>query len=242
MDSETPQKERSDRHGFEGSDYTIYPTSDKYKSTQPWIIENYEEKGAFSYEQKRNLSDQFGLDQNLIDRLSLYIGNCLDVDTAASFYSLTKSKAVAKGHTLVRRALRDLEAGKLDDEVRPALNDLSGIFFDGPEGKDAASLIADKMADLKLTLKALMQVPNAIASEVPDDKRATRDSRRILVVEHCCYVWEDAGRKISYTTFPSNAAGDQRGGKLFDLINAVVEMVTLPSQKKKSWRNSPSRC
>lgn len=231
MTSHTPKAAEPQQCGSIESDCTIYPTSDQYKTTLPWIIRDYKERGAFSGEQKRRLSEQFELDPDLTDLLSLYIGNCLDIETSAGFYSLTKSSAVGRGRTLVRTALRALKAGKSDDEVRPMLSAITGIFLDSPDGEDAASLIADKTADLKSTLRRLLENLDAVASKLPDDKRAGRDSRRILVVEHCCYVWEDSGRKITYTTFPANGAGDQRGGKLFDLIHSVVELVTHPNRR-----------
>ncbi len=226
----TKPKEQEGRASLD-SDYTIYPTSDGYKSTLPWIIKDYEEKGAFSSEQKQGLSEKFNMDPKLTDLLSVYVGNCLDIETSVGFYSLTKSTAIKRGRAKARVALRHLKAERSDDKVRPMLDDISGIFSDSPEGKDAASLIADETADLKSTLETLMKTPGAIASKLPDDKRAGRDSRRILIVEHCCYVWVDSGRKITYTTLQDSRTGDRRVGHFFDLVNSVVEMVTHPSQK-----------
>lgn len=214
----------------EAGDYTIFLVSDGYKRTLPWIIKDYEEKGAFTGEQKLILSERFNLCSELVDLLSLYVGNCLDTETSVGFYKLTKSKAVQRGHEVVRRALRDLKAGKTDEKIRSMLADISGIFSSSPKGMDVERLIANENADLKVTLESLLQTLDAIALTVPDDKRTGRDSRRILIVEHCCYVWEDAGHKITYTTFPDRAPHDRRGGQLFNLIDTVVKMVTQPSQ------------
>jgi len=52
--------------------------------------------------------------------------------------------------------------------------------------------------------------------------------RREYVVRSCCYVWEDAGRKVTYTTVSHEPGEPQRRGELVEFVNAVVPLVTDP--------------
>ena len=229
MPKSTMELAQIDANKTTSDDYTMYLTSDGYKLTLPWIIKDYEEKGALTSEQKRDLSERYGLDGALVDLLSLYVGNCLDVGGAIRFYPVTKSSAVKKGREAVRRALKQLKKGRSDEEVRADLAEIRSVFAEDTSGPVAETLIADKTLDLRSTLEKLMRIPDMIASKEPDDKRGIRDLRRISLVEHCCYIWEDAGRKITYSTVPSNRPGNQRVGKLFELITEVIGMTTKPS-------------
>lgn len=61
----------------------------------------------------------------------------------------------------------------------------------------------------------------------PRDKRETRDERRLKVVESCCYIWLDAGRKLTFTSYFAETRNQKRTGPLLELIKAVVKLVTV---------------
>lgn len=61
----------------------------------------------------------------------------------------------------------------------------------------------------------------------PRDKRETRDERRLKLVESCCYIWLDAGRRLTFTSYFYKAPDQKRTGPLLELIKAVVKLVTL---------------
>ena len=61
----------------------------------------------------------------------------------------------------------------------------------------------------------------------PRDKRETRDERRLKVVESCCYIWLDAGRKLTFTSYFYKTRDQKRTGPLLELIKAVVKLVTV---------------
>jgi len=62
----------------------------------------------------------------------------------------------------------------------------------------------------------------------PQDKRRVLDARRLTVIESCCYIWLDAGRRLTFTTRGDKPSRDQRDGPLVNLIQTVIEMVTTP--------------
>lgn len=65
----------------------------------------------------------------------------------------------------------------------------------------------------------------------PHDKRKVQDVRRVAVIESCCYIWLDAGRRLTFTTCSERLNPDQRSGPLITFIQTVIGMVTAPSCK-----------
>ncbi|WP_026758873.1 hypothetical protein [Sediminimonas qiaohouensis] len=64
----------------------------------------------------------------------------------------------------------------------------------------------------------------------PLDKRKVADDRRLSVVESCCYIWLDAGRKLTFTTRADKLKPEQqREGELIRFIQTAVSMVTTPT-------------
>lgn len=57
------------------------------------------------------------------------------------------------------------------------------------------------------------------------DKRRARDVRRNIVCTSIFNSWDESGRKLSYSTDPLTS---ERGGRLFDFVNAVVECISDP--------------
>jgi hypothetical protein len=80
------------------------------------------------------------------------------------------------------------------------LKNISGSYSENADSKHLVASIFDKTIDLRPVLEELLRRPGAAVDKTPDDKRLLQDSRRILVVEHCCYIWQDAGRPLTVTT------------------------------------------
>lgn len=57
------------------------------------------------------------------------------------------------------------------------------------------------------------------------DKRLTTDIRRTIVCVTIFNFWDEAKRKLTYTTAPATS---ERGGELIDFVNAVVLCMTDP--------------
>ncbi len=106
------------------------------------------------------------------------------------------------------------DTGTLIDEIRHELARLEPV-----------------VDNLKGKIAQLMNTPGGAAELVPDDKRKSVDMRRQLVVQSCCHIWMDAGRKVSYTTKSHDPGAPQRSGPLIAFIQAVVGFVTIPSKE-----------
>jgi hypothetical protein len=81
---------------------------------------------------------------------------------------------------------------------------------------------------LEARIDILALIEHGVAEIKPDDKRTASDMRREHVVRSCCYIWEDAGRAVSYTTMSHGLPHQRRGGKLIELVHLVTQNVTAP--------------
>lgn len=214
----------------------LHIQDDDLMRTVPWRIRDYEERGALSDEQKQDLGNRFALSPALVDELSLLVGNSLDVESIVCLMPVSRDKAVARaGKRLDRAAKRAsrmrVEHAALIDALAPLRTDFdnSGLA-EGllQELKDDLSGIAALLAGLEDRIDQIMAIPNGAAEIRPDHQPSIADRRRTNVVRSCCYVWEDSGRPVSYTTRPDRVRAPQRTGMLIDLVNAVVPMVTDP--------------
>jgi len=221
-------KTRATSPEAESDNFTLYPTGDNHKISLPWIIKDYDEKGALSTEQKQELCDRFNLDAELIDKLSIYVGNCLDTDSSLVFYSLTKSRSTEKALKLIRKGLRHLKAGVPDEHVRKMFKDTSAVFAQSEEDMQLVAAIFNEREELKEVLKKLLHRPGALSVTRPDNAKKIHDTRRIEVVNSCCYVLKDAGRPLSVTTASDGSAGGTRRGEVIELIKMIIGMVTSP--------------
>ena len=208
-------------------DFTIFPTGGERHDALPWIIKSYEQ-GAFSDEQKKEICHRFTLELAQVETLSSYIGNCLDIETSLGFYPLNKARATAQGKAALRKALRYARAKSPKEAIQPLLENLSSIFAQNRRTNELLASLDFTSSDFQATLEELVYAADVIALRVPMDRRTLRDARRIEVVEHCCYVWHEAGRRLAVTTDSSQTYRPQRSGELIDFIQWVIRLVTAP--------------
>lgn len=215
----------------------LFIHTDGIKTSVPWRLADYEEKGALSEENMAMLAERFGLSRPGLERLSLYVGNSLDIE---SLVNLT----TVRGDVAVARASPDLEeAARLAKRVEQNLAKMFAIVE--PLSDEVALHDQQKraLATAKIRIQEAREsaiglhdaIDQAIklpgsAAKISPDKRRIRDGRRIGVVESCCYAWHDEGRKVSYTT-RADRLTDRRGGTLIKFIQAVVLIVTDPPTK-----------
>ena len=214
----------------------LHIQDDELMRTVPWRLRDYKERGALSDRQKQELGARFDLSAELVDELSLLVGNSLDVDSIVCFMPVSRNKAVARAGKRLGRAaslasrIRHDHAA-LIDALAPLRTDFdnSGLA-EGllQELRDDLAGIAALVAGLEIRIDQIMAIPNGAAEIAPDDRRRVPDRRRTNVVRSCCYIWADSGRPVSYTTRPDRVRAPQRTGMLIDLVNAVVSMVTDP--------------
>ncbi|WP_306131504.1 hypothetical protein [Roseivivax marinus] len=106
--------------------------------------------------------------------------------------------------------IRPLPDGPLRANVRKKLGELAVQIA---EVKDTYDLAPDDSSS------------RTEVDVVPGDLRNVLDGRRVHVVRECFYVWEDAGRAVTYTTDASREAWDQIRGPLVEFVRAVVGKV-----------------
>ncbi|ANT61919.1 hypothetical protein AYJ57_15795 [Salipiger sp. CCB-MM3] len=228
------------QHPAYEADYTIYPNIDGIRTSAPWRLGDYLERGMLSEAMIYHLSDHFALAEQLVRSLSVMLGNCLDDDgSAIVLVEVNRAQAIAAGQKELRRLLRGAKRGGLSlSEVRDGLASLSTVFAKTP--RDASLLpkalstlaeAANFTDDIFTSIARLLDVPGAAAVLVPRDKRKVMDKRRQYVIESCCHVWLDDGRPLTYTTVSDGSKRGQRHGPLIEFIQAVVRMITQPSSE-----------
>ena len=214
----------------------IYAHDYEYIKKVPWRIGDYGERGIFTEEQKAQLALRFDLTPELVDELSLLVGNNLDADSLTKQVKASKEKSTARGAKRLEDAAKHARKlrhhhSKLNEQLQTL-----GTDFD-PSGRAAGRLeklradvaqVDEVLQGLEAQIDALKGIPDSVAARVPDDKGETLDGRRKYVVFSCCYIWRDAGHRVSYTTDPSSVSGSTRKGPLIDFVNAVVRRVTDP--------------
>lgn len=218
-----------DQQGF-------YIHDDTLQRTAPWIIRDYKELGALSEAQKAEIAAQFDLEPEIVQELSVLVGNSLDTSSVVSLVKVSRRTAVSRGRKRLEEAAR--LARRMNADHAAIQNHLSGLSTEFDAAQLAAPLLAalrDNLAaigptvtDLEGWIDELAGIDHGLASIEPDDKRRARDMRREHVVRSCCYIWEDAGRIVGYTTVSHEPGAPQRRGTLIDLVNTVIRLVTDP--------------
>lgn len=207
-------------------DYSIYPHRDHVtQEAIPFILGDYGDDGVFSEQQISELADRHNLSEAQLRELSQLVGFSLDIDTHANLIRITRSK--------VQRRLNSSRLPKIRSDTSLDAKEANALFkslglavsvvedFDDSERHEASETAATEPPS-KVTFISLDKARRVLQ---PDDRRKERDSRRLLVVESCCYVALDAGWPITYTT-DSSVEKNQRGGRLIALIKDVIAMVS----------------
>jgi len=232
-------------------DFAIYPHRDHITvAAIPFNLNDYGDRGAFSEEQIQTLSGRHSLSMEQIRELSRLVGYALDNDSQVSLVTISRATAA--------RRMSDRKLGKrardrqLDAAEANALFDGFGFDVRVAEEINISRTNSGDSIRLKMHGKDVSFVSLNEAQRIlqPDDRTKERDSRRILVVESCCYVALDAGWPVTYTS-DSKVEKNQRGGRLINLIKDVIAMVsdnariasvhTLKDDIERIWRRFAMR-
>ena len=201
-----------------------------------WITRDYQEKGALTDTTKAQIVEQFDLEPRLVDELSILVGNSLDEESEVSLTKVTREKAVMRGRKRLEDAARLAKRMKTDNAaIQAHLSRLQPYFDDSGRAAPRLASLQEELASIQSVLGGLeariddlAMIEHGVAEIEPDDKRSARDTRREHVVRSCCYIWEDAGRPVSYTSKSSGPKHQRRGGPLVDLVQIVTQNVTDP--------------
>ena len=220
-------------------DYSIYPRMDDRPANYGWRIGSYDERGVLSVEQIDLLEQQSGLPREVLERCSIELGNCLENDAAINVVEVRKSVALRRAKATLQDVRHEARhAARKLDELSGSVLLLSDQFAADAEDRTvlrnlkkqltaavAAATLVGRTADLVLAR------PGSAADMSPRDKRRIHDKRRQFVVETCCYAWQDAGWKVSYTTRADLLSRDELQGALVEFIDHVVPMLTDPPKQ-----------
>ena len=207
-------------------DHAIYPHRDNASAgATPFTLDDYGDRGAFTEGQKVTLSERHGLSMEQARELSRLVGYSLDVDSQVSLVTINR--------VTVQRRLHDRRLAKRNRDLQlnaPEANALFDSFgFKVIVAEETGALRAEadnpRVFETRTDDVASVSLDEARRVLQPDDRRKERDSRRLLVVESCCYVAQDAGWSLTYTT-DSTLTKNQRGGRLIELIKDVIMMVS----------------
>lgn len=230
-----------DGSSAEPPDRSVWLHFGSYRDNISWPIADYAEKGFFTAAQKDELKSRFDLSPDLVSRLSLYVGNTLDIDSLMNLTRVSRNKSLKKAETALRRALRH---ARMDPRCHETLVEVllacDALFAETPgdaavlhKAQSLARLPECCLADLLGATDTVLAHPGSAAILTPADSRKIYDGRREHIMRSCCYVWMDAGRPLTYTTRPDRLSHERRAGPLFDLIRGVMRMM-LPNSKTPS--------
>ncbi len=221
--------------------WSVWLHFDSYRDGISWPIADYEEKGFFTAAQKDALMSRFGLSSDLVSKLSLYVGNTLDIDSLMNLTRVSRNMSIKKAETALRRSVRH---ARKDPRRRETLVEVllacEALFAETPadaavlhKAQSLAGTPESCLTDLLGAADTVLANPGSAAILEPVDSRKIRDGRRDHIVRSCCYIWRDADRPLTYTTRPDRLSHERRGGPLFELIRAVMKMV-VPDGKRPS--------
>ena len=207
-------------------DFAIYPLRDHVTADAvPFKLDDYGDRGAFSEEQIQTLSDRHSLSMEQVRELSRLVGYALDIESQVSLVTISRATAARRlsNRKLGKRG-RDLQLDASEANVLFDSFGLNATVLDDAE-LARADAIDPNVPKVRTNGIACISLDEARRILQPDDLRQERDSRRLIVVESCCYVALDAGWSLTYTT-DFKAEKNQRGGRLIDLIKDVIAIVS----------------
>lgn len=206
-------------------------STDRIRQSVAWKLENYGDNGALNDAQIETLALQFSLTRNQLRELSWELGHALG--GVPTIILINRSKAEAEATAEIAQAIKDLSdamrkltsaEGRLDRLFIDEECDVDGsIQFSNARNQlaqshDGVQTIKDVLLDVSKILGLALVLRHA-------DTRSIPDHRRTKILSQIMYFWHSVGRKLTYTTDPSNS---ERRGELIDFTNAVVKCISDP--------------
>lgn len=211
-------------------DCAIYPHRDYVTAdAMPFKLADYGEEGALTEEQIQTICARHRLSTAQVRELSLLVGYSLDIDTKISHVTISRATVESRLHD--RRLAKRNRDRQLDVGGANALFESFGLKVVVAEDVEPTKSDSDQKNAAETRTDGILEVSLDEAQRIlqPDDRRKERDNRRLFVVESCCYVALAAGWSLTYTT-DSSVEKNQRGGRLINLIQDVIGMVSQNSR------------
>lgn len=209
-------------------------STDGVRQSAAWKLSNYGDSGALTDAQIERLVAQFSLSRNQLRELSWYLGHALG--GTPSIVSINRSKAAAEAAVEIAQAIKDLaDAARKLEKAKDRLAQLCVDDDFGPDGRKRFSGVKNQLAQsqvgVQMVDEALLEVsatPGFALRLRHNDTRSIPDYRRGNVLSEIMSFWHSIGRKLTYTTDPSNSA---RRGELIDFVNVIVGCISDPPGK-----------
>lgn len=211
-------------------DYAIYPHRDNITAdAMPFKLADYGDEGALTEDQIRTISARHRLSMGQVHELSRLVGYSLDVDTKISHVTISRATVESRLHD--RKLAKRNRDEQLGAPEANALFESFGLKVVVPEDAEPTASVSEQKKVPETRSDGILEVSLDEAQRIlqPNDRRKERDNRRLLIAESCCYVALDAGWSLTYTT-NSIATKNQRGGRLINLIQDIIGMVSQNSR------------
>jgi hypothetical protein len=205
------------------------------KDTIPWRLHDRKpsSEGALSQSQMSHLCSSHILDPKAVGELSRKLDSALSRTLNLSQPELLLSK-LDRGSKQLDSVISDLRSA--EDRLANTSETLQNLSFKNPYGHigmpnpsirhlKALAKCREALSSIRSFVEVAKREQWAVYAGAPD-KRRVRDVRRTMVCVAIFNFWEEAGRKLSYTTDPIDRS--RRGGPLIDFVNALVECITNP--------------
>ena len=198
------------------------------KDTIPWRLRDTRptSDGALTADQMSLLGQKFGFDPAAMRELSQRVDIGLSKELSMTQLELRPIK-IAKGVTELQAAIKALVAAEL--KLFQAGEKLQYLTIPAPAELNLESLVSSHREITQFRKKLEFLERHRWVSYISNpDKRRTKDVRRCIVCTGIFNVWDEGGRKLSYSTDPETS---ERGGRLVEFVNAVVECITDPPSR-----------
>jgi hypothetical protein len=221
----------------------IYLHQEGFRHAHPWRLGDYGDKGILQEENITRLITKHGLPEPVTRDLSVFLGYCLSShkDAAINLAKVSPSKAIERGTDEIERAFASIRIiGRRLSQVDETFAKLRPAPSQGAKVSRRLLALQAQISDYNRAWEEqrfedacleILNTPGAVADLSPDDKRKLGDSRRMLVVETCCYAWLEAGKKISVSTGTVGPDTGKRTGRLIDFIQDVGLMIGDPKTR-----------
>ncbi|EAU48053.1 hypothetical protein [Salipiger bermudensis] len=223
-------------------DRPIWLHQEGFPRAHPWRLGDYGDAGILTEEEIALLITKHGLSEPVARDLSVWLGNCLsnDEDVAINLAKVTPSITIERGVAEFGKIFASVRLlGQRLAQLDDRLSQLSPALGQSPEISTLLPALQAQVAALKKTweeqqfddaFNEILNTRGAVAELSPDNKRKLVDTRRMLVVESCCYAWLEAGKKVGVTTITVGPDSGKRTGPLIELIQDVARMTGDPEK------------
>jgi hypothetical protein len=204
------------------------------KDMVPWKLRGGKPtgEGALTQDEVSGLRDKFALDFTALRKLSITLDMALSKELHITQYELGPAR-VKRGVRELQSAIKELSAA--EKKLRKVETILQGVKFKhlfrhtrmphpAIQRVEEFAIGNEAITRFRLFLEAMAREELVFYTGMPD-KRLTTDIRRNIVCVAIFNFWDEAGRKLSYTTAPGTS---ERGGELVNFVNAVVLCMTDP--------------